>query len=535
MLWAALRLSRGTCLLAELPMDPPRIPDKTYSEVMNEWAAQRHFVQANRSRLLHPPYDAHPAMKVLGYLGRVGVVLLLPLMVYGYLVYKHMRSPEFNKMISQGLATSLHAEEVKTRQARYSINGVLGMKALVAKGGPEAVYDRLEARNMGTRLPLTSVFRREWVLGRVSVDDLSVSLRSGGVGTVPLYELKGDEDEEDVLLPSLPKGAPRTGAVARREAPVLRAGLGISPDFAALRINGLQVARLHLTWGSGPTTAGGVTGMQTDLARGAGGWTMSGSGGEFRQGWLEGLKVDRLAATVGADRLVIEEARFSRAGGGKLRLVGSMTLGEMPLLEAELGLVGVPVQDLVETSLGGLFTAEAAGSLRLSGSVNRSAGIRMEGSLDLSAGRVIGLPLLKALHQLTGEDQFRQLSLRSGTVEFFTEGSPEHGGQIVEIKKLEVDCGPLARIRGTYRQEQQRGTLTANGALSSERLQVSGQFQLGVPAQVTAHFKPGVAARFFKPGADGWVWVDLPVKGPVNRSFTEEVAAELLQANQEAP
>ncbi len=517
-------------------MEPPRIPDKTYSEVMNEWAAQKHFVRANRSRLLHPPYEASWGAKGLWYASRILLVLMVPLAIYGYLVYNHTRSPEFNKMIGQGLATSLQAEEVQTRKARYSFNGVLGMKGLVAKGGAEAIYDRLEARNIGTRLSLGSVFRREWVLSRVSVDELSVSLRSGGVGAVPLYEIPGGEDEDDLLLPGLPKaGPPRTGAAPRREAPVLRAGLGISPDFAALRINGLQVARLHVTWGSGPATAGGLTGLQAEIARGAGGWTMSGSGGEFRQGWLEGLAVDRLAATVGPDRLVIEEARFSRPGGGKVRLVGNMTLGAMPLLDGELVLAGMPLQEVVAGSLGELFTAEAAGSLRLSGSVNRSAGIRMEGNLDLSSGRVIGLPLFKALHQITGEDQFRQLALRSGTVEFFSEGSPEHGGQIVEIKKLEVDCGPLARIRGTYRQEQQRGKLMANGALSSERLQVSGQFQLGVPASVTAQFKPGVAARFFQAEADGWAWVNLPVKGPMNRSFSEEVAAELVRANREAP
>ncbi len=524
-------------------MEPtPRLPEKTYSEVMNEWAAQKHFVRANRSRVLHPPHDAPLLMKVLGYAGRIAVVVLVPVAIYGYVLYQHIRSPEFNKMMAQGLATSLQAEVVTTRKAKYSINGVLGMKGLTAKGGPEAIYDRLEARNVGTRLPLSAVFRKEWILSRVSVDDLSVSLRSGGVGTVPLYEIKVDEDEEEVRLPSLPvvpelpePRGPRTGALARPEGPVLRAGLGISPDFAALRINGLQVARLHLTWGSGPTTAGGITGMQAELGRSGAGWVLSGMGGEFRQGWLEGLTVERLAATVGADRLVIEEVRFSRPGGGKVRLVGNMTLGEMPLLEGELTLEGVPLQELVATSLGGLFTAEATGLLRLSGSVNRSAGIRMEGTLALSAGRVIGLPLLKALHQLTGEDQFRQLALRSGEVSFVTEGSPDHGGQRVEIQKVEVDCGPLARIRGTYRQEQQRGSLEANGALAAERLQVDGAFQLGVPRQVTAKLKSGVAARFFKEEADGWAWVDLPVKGAMDRTFTEEVAAALLRANREAP
>ena len=84
-------------------MDHPKRPaGKSYSEVMNEWAAQREFMGGNRSRLLHPPYDAHPVRKVLGYLGRLLVVIVIPLAVYLVLLGSYGKSKEFNKTMSDG-------------------------------------------------------------------------------------------------------------------------------------------------------------------------------------------------------------------------------------------------------------------------------------------------------------------------------------------------------------------------------------------------------------------------------------------------
>ncbi len=59
-----------------------------------------------------------------------------------------------------------------------------------AAGSSGAFFEQLEAQGIATRVPMPMVFRREWILPRVSIEDLSISLRSGGVGQVPLYELK---------------------------------------------------------------------------------------------------------------------------------------------------------------------------------------------------------------------------------------------------------------------------------------------------------------------------------------------------------
>ena len=519
-------------------MDQPKRPaGKSYSEVMNEWAAQREFMGGNRSRLLHPPYDAHPVRKVLGYLGRLLVVIVIPLAVYLVLLGSYGKSKEFNKTMSDGIATVLAAEEVTTQGTAWQFDGMLVLKTMKATGSTGTFFERMEARGIGTRVPVPMVFRREWILPRVSVEDLSIALRSGGMGQVPLYELDVDPEDE-VRLPSLPPAAeppPKTGALGLPPAQVLRAGYGISPDFKTLRINAVQTAHLNATWGFSPATVGGVLGMQTDLVRTATGWVISGNGGTFRQGWLDGMKVEKLAVTTGPGKAVIDEVLFSRAGGGKGRITGSMTLGELPVLDAELKVETVPLQDWVPVSVGSIFTAVANGTVKLSGSVNRSAGIRMDGTLDLLSGRLNALPVFNALSQITKEDQFRRLSLRSGKLTFTTSGSEEHGGLIVEIKQFEADCGPLARLKGTYRQEQIRQIGKLDGTLPGERIKVEGHLQIGVPAMVAAKIKPAVAARFFKSGEDGWSWLEVSFAGPVNGNLSRELAAELLKAAADPP
>ena len=519
-------------------MDQPKRPDgKSYSEVMNEWAAQRDFMGENRSRLLHPPFGAHPVRKVLGYLGRLLVVIVIPLVIYLVLLGKHVKSKEFSQMISDGVATVLNADKVTARGGFWGFDGILALKSIKATGSSGAVFEQLEAQGIATRVPMPMVFRREWILPRVSMEDLSISLRSGGVGLVPLYELKAEPGDE-VRLPSLPpaaESAPKIGARGLPPNPLLRAGYGVSPDFKALRINAVQTSRLNATWGVSPATVGGVTGMQTDLARTAAGWVVSGNGGQFRQGWLDGMKIEKLAVTIAPGQAVMDDVRFSRVGGGKAGITGSMTLGELPVLDAELKLEEVRLHDMVAVSAGSLFTATASGTVKLSGSVNRSSGIRMAGTLDLKSGRLNTLPVFNALSQITKEDQFRRLALQSGTLTFSTSGSEEHGGMIVEIKAFEWACGPMVRLKGNYRQEQILEIGNPDGKLPRESMKIEGLLQIGVPAMVLAKIKPAVAARYFKSGADGWSWLDVAIDGPVTGNLSRELAAELLKAVADAP
>lgn len=503
-------------------MDQKRPDGKTYSEVMNEWASQRNFVQESRSRLLHPPYDASPGMKVLGYLFRLMAAALVPLIAYVFLLNAYTSGPDFNKQLGAGVCEALQAGTAEPRASSWSFDGMLIMRGLKAKGRREAFFEQMDAENISTRVPIPMIFQKQWTLGRVSVGELDLILRAGGLGSVPAAAATTS----------------KTGAVQAPEqnSGVLRAGYGIAPDFAALRINALQAGRLKAAWGKAPATVGGVSEMQTDATRTATGWTIAGKGGSLRQSWLDGLDIEKLALTLTPGLAQIDEARFNFAGNGKATLTGSMTMGELPILNAELKLESFPVQSLVAAGVTDLFMALGTGTVKLSGSVNRTSGIQMDGNLQLTSGRLTGLPLLKMLHQLTGEDAFRQLPVRSGQIEFTTSGSPEHGGLVIDVTKLEVDCGPSARIKATYRQEQIFEAGDIDGKERSERMLFTGIIRLGVPTSLTAKLKPAVVKQFFTPDEDAnWSWLSVPVDGPISAAFTRELAEALLAANTGAP
>ena len=499
---------------------------------MNEWAAQRNLVNADRSRLLHPPFDAHPVARFFGYLMRLGVVTLVPAAMYFLLLGLHLRSKDFNDLLSHGLGDGLKAVNTETRGAQWKPDGILSAKSLKAVGSPEAFYEVLEARNLGTRIPFLHLFRREWILPRVSVGELSIALRSGGLGKVPLYEM---DDEAPELPSGGPAEVPKTGAVGGPPLPAMRAGYGVSPDFKLLKINALQAARLNATWGSAPATSGAVAGMQTVITRTARGWVISGNGGEFRQSWLDGMRVEKLAVRLEGAEAVIDQAVFTRAGGGKAGFTGRMTLGEQPELAGVMQWEEVALQDLVPVAAGGMFTARANGSVKLTGSVNRSTGIGMEGELQLLSGRLTALPVLKALHQLTGEDEFRLPGIKSGWVQFKTSGSENGVGLVVEVTGCIAECGPLLRLKGTLRYELTREPGTIDGRQPPEQLKLTGVFQLGISAGVIARLKPAVLERFFVKDTGDWAWLEIKLDGPVTPSLTKKLAAEILEVSAAAP
>jgi len=514
-------------------MDPIKQPsEKSYSDSMNEWAAQRDFIQGNRSRLLHPPYDAHPLAKLVGYLIRLLIVLAVPALIYLSLVMKFTGSKDFNDLFSQGMGTLLRAKSLTATKTAWSMDGMMTCSTLKATGGPDAFFESMEAKGLATRLPFQNLFKREWIWQRVSLQELKLALRSGGLGSQPASP-SGPADTD--AIPGLPPPLRKTGALSAPPPQLMYAGYGIAPDFKLLKINGLQVAKLSATWGTSPTTSGSLTDIPLDMNRTTAGWVITAGSGIFELGWLGRMPLEKLAATMGDGRLTVNEAVLKRANGGTGSLTGSLTLGEVPEADATLTWNSARLEDLLPAGTAVFLSGEADLTLKITGSPNRISGIKTEGQLTLKSGRLSGMPLLKILQQLTGEDQYRLLPLRSGKASFKTGGSSEHGGLVVDVSDFEADCGPMARLKGSFRQERIKTPGDLSGAKPVERVVVSGSLQIGVPENICAKLKPAVAARFFTSDGHGWMWVTCPADAPVDNSFSSRLVDEMLKLQNASP
>lgn len=515
---------------------PPR--GKSYSEVMNEWAAQQAFVKSSRSRLLHPPYDAHPAAKIVGYLVRLIIVLVIPSGIYIALVLKWAGSDDFNSMLTKGLAPTLNAGTVKTTGASWQISGQLAMPSLEATGAPEAFYEKLHAETVTTRVPVPMFIRRDWLLPRVSIASLSLSLRSGGAGTVPIYELKDEDLNMEPFLQNQPSTAPanpkarKTGALTPPSAAgfprPLMAGYGIAPDFSALTFNALLISRLNLTWGETPAAAGSLTEAQSECNRTAHGWKVSVTGGDFAQGWLNSWKIVSSAIDITRSKATIGKTEIKHPGGGTGNFEGGIILGDVPEVSGHLQLENVPLQDLVSPVFASCWNAEVNGDLTLSGSTNRAEGIRTEGTFQITSGRFSPLHLLNALQRFTGETQFASLPMKGGRFTLKTGGAEGKSGIVVEIPSFEISSN-TAKITGHLRYERARPLGTQlNTAATAEKEIVTGVIKIGLPRDLAEKFPPAVAKKFLVPGDEGWSWIELPLNGPPSSDPTAVLASEMV-------
>lgn len=503
---------------------------KSYSEVMNEWAAQQAFVKGNRSRILHPPYHAHPVAKLAGYLVRLLILLIIPAVLYVYMLLQWTGSSEFNTMVSKGLATTLDAAPAETHGAGWQIGGQLIVKSMDATGTPGAFYETLHANTITTRVPARMLFRKTWQLPTVNVGDLKLHLRSGGVGTVPIYDLK-DEDlnmEPFLRVPGEQPGPGRTGFLPHPDSGrILAAGYGVDPDFSTLVFDGVQVANLDVIWGVA-ASAGSLLGTRSEFNRTEGGWKVSATGGKFRQGWMEDWELGNTTIAVEKTRAVIPESTLTREGGGTGKLSAEIVFGEVPEVSGTFKLEEVRLQDLMPPLFAGILSAQASGDLRISGSTNRSTGISTEGSFVITSGRVGAIPIFSALQRITGESQFAGLPLKGATFTLKSGGLEASAGYLVEVPAFSFQI-PNAKVEGNFRYERSRplGTIL-NGEKTSEKVNLSGVIRIGFSPAVAGRFHNDVAAKYLTKGDDGWMWLECKFSGAPDRDITASLAADML-------
>lgn len=503
---------------------------KSYSEVMNEWAAQQAFVKGSRSRILHPPYHAHPVARLAGYLVRLLILLIIPAIAYIWMLLQWASSKEFNSMLSKGLETTLDASPAETHGAGWQIGGQLIVRSMDATGAPGSFYETLHANTITTRVPAQMLFRKKWVLPTVNVADLQLNLRSGGLGTVPIYDLK-DEDlnmEPFLRIPRSQTGPGRTGAVSQPDSGrILTAGYGVDPDFSTLVFDGIQISGLDVSWGVA-ASEGSLVGTRSEINRTDGGWKVSATGGKFRQGWMEGWELSNTTIALEKSRAVIPESTLTREGGGTGKLSAEIVFGEVPEVSGNFKFEDVQLQELIPSLFAGIFSAQASGDLLINGSTNRSTGISTEGNFTITSGRVGAIPIFSALQRITGESQFAGLPLKGATFTLKTGGLEASAGYFVEVPAFFFET-PSAKVEGHFRYERSRplGAIL-NGEKTPEKVDLSGVIRIAFPPAVAGRFHDDVAAKYLTKGEDGWMWLDCKFNGPPERDLTATLAADML-------
>ena len=497
----------------------PKLKGKSYSEVMNEWKAQQSFLHRASTGFLRPGNDVTGILRWWSWTWRLLFMLVIPLLVYMGIIRIHAKTGEFTNQLASETKRFLGAESVTFHRSRWDWNGELRTEHVKITGAPANIFSSAELANVNTWITVPGVFKSAWHLAKVNIASGTVNLRAGAMPKV---------------------------AAAKSPPPLLMAGWGIKPDFSKLTIDGYECGKLLLTWGNTPSTTGELADSNVSLMRNGPGWDFSATGGTFRQGWLNGLRVTSAAIRIGEDRAVIESGDFTVPGGGTGSLTGSFTLGEVPEINATVQLENVTFHSFLPEYFRDKFVKEVfcQGTITLTGSTNLTTGIHMDTRLTLKSGTLSGIPVFRALELATGETRLAQPDLTGGHIHFTSKGTQDPGSLVIEAADVIVEAGTRLKIGLSLRHERKQVLATrvqsfkekeeSGAAGESVAVNTSGTLRIGLPPETAAKLKPSIRKAFVTREEDGLHWMDIPWRNDEG-DFTRDAADRIIALQNSAP
>lgn len=479
---------------------------KSYNQVMNEWAAQRSFLRRAGSSLFSPSIGVTGTARLWGWFWRLLLLTGLPLLAYMGILRFHGKSAGFTRQLAAETKRFLDADSVEFKRSRWDMNGELRAELIKIKGSPRNIFSSVEISNLSTWITVPGIFRPQWHLKSVDAVRATVALRSGGPGAA----LTTANSEYPALL---------------------TAGWGINPDGSKLTVDRYQCDKLNLSWGTTPSTSGGLADSAVAVERTENGWGFVAAGGTFSQCWLDQVRLTEARIQIGTDKAVIEKGDFTVPGGGSGSLTGSITLGETPEINASIKLENIPFHDYLPELLHPFVKVVCHGSIALTGSTNRSTGILMDTRLTVQSGNVSGIPIFRALELTTGETSLAQPELSGGHIHFTSQGSQEAGGQVIEADDVFLDCGTRMKISLTLRHERKQvlaaNIQTAKTTGDSVAVSTGGTLRIGLPPETAARLKPAIRQEFLTREEQGYQWMDIPFRMEEG-NFTKAAADRMI-------
>jgi hypothetical protein len=479
---------------------------KSYNEVMNEWAAQKHFLKRAASGLMRPAGEVTGGARIRGWIWRVVLFITIPSLFYMGFLRIHGKSGEFTTQIAAETKKFLDAEKVDFRRIRWDLNGEFRVERIEATGKPQNIFTKLEVSNLTTVIPIPRVFRSAWELDQVHATKVIMELRSGSMGK----------------------------PVANNTVPALLiGGYGLSPDFSKLTIGSYHTDALTLSWGNTPSTAGAIKASKAGFTRADGGWNLALAGGTFRQGWLDGLRVNRAAAHISADRVDISEGDFTVAGGGSGSFTGGFTLGDQPEVNATVKLENIPLHQFTSEYFAGFVKATGNGTVKISGSPIRTNGLLLDATFKIQSGKLTAIPLLRALEMATGESGISAPDITGGDAHIVSHGTQDAGGLLVEADTISLDCGTRLKLGISVRHERKQVLITDLDAAKQSSgdtvaLSTKGTIRIGLPPATAGRLKASIRQQFITREEHGLQWMDIPFsldKGEFTREAADKITA----------
>ena len=476
-----------------------RKKDTSYSDAMNDWAAKQSFLRNRKNRLIHPNPELPMPLQILGYLFRVAIVVFIFSLILSKLSTKYFNGTAFNEEFKEQLQTYVKADEIEATGFSWQRDKA-GSRKITAMGSEEAFYRSFEAIKVSFRLPLWKRIRKDWSLDELMIDRFKMDLKSGGK-TQGVAGTDGSRSGLDLMT----------------------AGIFPSPKLADAKIEKISCTHADLSWGLSQATLGAIDGTRLEVFSGTPNWRMDLSGGTLRQNWLSGVAIESLTVRRDGSKLSVSNG-VVRLGNETApgSVEGSISLERLPKLDLNMNLPEAKTRELIPKSvkIPEFFHGVLDLSLNINGSINTLAGVEMSGQGKVLSGVFSKVPVFEAIDQLLKTSRFRIFSIEEGEIDFTTSGG--------KLNVTNFTCkskGGSTAVRGNFIYTPAitgaQAAALNEGSLGNVRVQsqddaIEGKLYLGVRPRLIEDNE--LAASFFTESSDGYVWIEIPLDGPISRA-----------------
>ena len=522
-------------------------------------ADQRYLINRMRNRIFHPPFESPWYGKVFGYAWRVGLALLIVGVISYGLLKKKLGSRGYRGVLAEEISTRYRATNVFCGKA-YSpmLSRSCVLSSLTAEGADGSFFKKLSAKNLQFDLGFQFI-RTDWTIDLLSIGELNIDLRTGGVAPVmatPEEHLEPKVDPADrAVIPEF-----KTGGSDKKPGTMLTAGLGIRPDFNELKIKAYEATNFSLTWGFSTTTEGGLRKCEfASLYPAADGWKLLARGGNFQQNWLKGFRLEDMEVLLGHDEVRVVSANLNMGPNTSASLQGTVAMGPMPAMNLDFDIKGFDLRNATPEPLKKYFFATGDLRGKATGTLNHVKGLQTQIHVDLrppnedSHGlRPTGgkptfrdkpvlayltnqVAVIFALYVASGEEALAQTPLTGGSFDLST------GDSQLTLSNIDLQSADLMRITGSLSAREllvesaiKRQVGQEEKSIPTMKYLCDADLRIGVNPSTVAAMPSLFQEKYFEAESEGYRWMNVKMEKADLAEFTKDLAIEMAAVQKDA-
>lgn len=320
------------------------------------------------------------------------IAILAAVCYTGFLVWK-ATGKDLPNEIADGLAEGLKVESVTALGfERDSSTGAF--REIVAEGDEDSFFNALHAYKVSVPMKLTDGLFSTWDAETIRINTLTADVKAGAL----------DDELSAEIWSSL---------------------FFERPSFRFKRV---EILNASLSWGYvSSATWGQIKEAKIIANRSGSDWDLELTGGTFSQGFLRDFEIQKMTATLSADKgLKIAQAECSTPGGGTFNWSAQLEKGgASPVISCEGSMANVPLAVFLPRGLLSLVGGSISATLTGKGSTNDAQGIAYQLLAQPSSTNPLylsnNIPLLRLLDQIDPENSYRKVIFNAGSLRIESE------------------------------------------------------------------------------------------------------------------